>query len=69
MVTVKISDLLEKVQEMISAGYEYVDIDEMEADGELPKCLHFDAYDGYGGGVDFEEVEHIEVDSMYKIDS
>ena len=69
MVTVKVADLLKKAQELLEAGYEYVDIDDMAEDGDLPKCLHFDAYDGLGGGIDFEEIEHVEVDSMYKLNS
>lgn len=67
MVTVKVVDLLKKAQELKNDGYEYVDIDELEADDDMPKALHFMAYDGYGGGIDFEEIEHIEVDSQYKI--
>lgn len=66
VVTVKVAELLKKAQELTEAGYEYVDIDEMDADGDLPKALHFDAYDGHGAGIDFEEIEHIEVDSYYK---
>lgn len=62
MVTVKISELLEKVQEMVSAGYEYVNVFELDADDDIPKALHFEAYDSsLGVGIDFEEVEHIEV--------
>lgn len=69
MVTVKVAELLKKAQELLEAGYEYVDIDELPEDGELPKCLNFDAYDGYGGGDDFGVIRHVDVDSMYKIDS
>lgn len=69
MVTIRVADLLEKAQELQQAGHEYVDVEEMEADGDLPKCLHFDAYDGCGGGIDFEEIEHVDIDSMYKTDS
>lgn len=67
MITVRVADLLKKAQELTEAGYEYVDIDEMDADDDLPKALHFDAYDGCGAGIDFEEIEHVEVDSCYKL--
>ena len=62
MVTVKISELLEKAQEMLSAGYEYVNVCELDADDDIPKALHFEAYDSsFGGGIDFEDVDHGEV--------
>lgn len=62
MVTVKISELLEKVQEMVSAGYEYANVYELDADDDIPKALHFDAYDSsFGGGIDFEEIDHVEI--------
>lgn len=35
MVTVKISELLEKAQEMLSAGYEYVNVCELDADSDI----------------------------------
>ena len=66
MITVKVSDLLEKAKELSADGYDYVDIEETEADDEFPKSLHFEAYDGNGGGVDFEEIDHIDVDPFYK---
>lgn len=62
MVTVKISELLEKAQEMASAGYEFVNVCELDANDDIPKALHFEAYDSnFSGGIDFEEVDHVEI--------
>lgn len=60
MITVKVSELLEKAQELLAAGYEYVDVEEMEAEEDLPKCLHFSAHDDLGIEIDFEDIDHIE---------
>jgi hypothetical protein len=68
MVTVKVSDLLIMANELTKDGVEYVDIEEYDSDEESPKCLHFEAYDGFGGGIDFEDIEHIEVSVDYKIE-
>lgn len=68
MVTVKVADLLKMARELAADGYEYVGVNELPADGEIPKSLEFEAYDGLGGGVGFGYIPHIEVDSLYKID-
>lgn len=44
----------------MAAGYEYVDVEEMEAEEDLPKCLHFSAHDDLGIEIDFEDIDHIE---------
>lgn len=68
MVTVKTTDLLKMAQDILNDGYEYVEIHEVEADDELPACISFEALDGHGVGIDFEELEHIEISSTYKED-
>lgn len=74
MVTVKVSDLLKMAKELDQDQIEYVDIEEYEADGNpedeyfLPKRLHFEGYDGFGGGIDYEDIEHIEVSCDYKFE-
>lgn len=70
MVTVKVLDLKKMVDELEKEGIEYVDIQELEEqkfDGDtIPASLNFDAYDGYGGGINFEGIDHLEIDAMYK---
>lgn len=72
MITVKISDLQNKLNELIHDGNEYVDIlilESEEFEGQvIPKTIHFCGYDGYGGGTDYDEIEHVEIDAFYKFD-
>ena len=60
MITVKVSELLAKVQEIAAQGFEFVEISEIEGDefdGEtLPKSLNFTAIGDYNL-VDFEEID------------
>lgn len=68
-ITVKVSDLRSKVEELLKDNIQYVELtifDEEEFDGMLiPKTLNFCGFDGEGGGIDFEDIEHIEVDPFY----
>jgi len=70
MVTVKVSDLKKMVQELEKDKIEYVDIEfheEHEFDGDnMPASISFNAYDGHGGGIDFGDIEHLEVNAFYK---
>lgn len=71
MVRVKVSDLRKMVEELEKDEIEYVDIseyeEEIDEDGEIiPNGLHFEGNDGYGGGVDFEVIEHTESSVFYK---
>lgn len=72
-ITVRVTDLLEKINELIKDGIEYVEVgilDEQEFDGEkIPASLHFEAYDGHGGGVDYEDIEEVKVSATYKFDN
>ncbi|MDF2605879.1 MAG: hypothetical protein K0S34_69 [Bacillales bacterium] len=71
-ITVKVSDILKKAKELLDDKIEFVDIsyfESQEEDGEIiPACLHFDAYDGEGGGIDYDVVEEVEVSPTYKLD-
>lgn len=66
MITVKVSDLLLMAQDLNNDGYEYVEINELEADNETSKCLFFEALDGFGGCVVFDGIDHIDVSYDYK---
>ncbi|HAU84333.1 MAG TPA: hypothetical protein DCW90_02120 [Lachnospiraceae bacterium] len=70
MITVKVSELLKMAQDLSNDGIEYVEITELDADemdGEtIPPALSFSAYDGFGGGIDYESIEHIDVSWDYK---
>ncbi|MDO9492561.1 hypothetical protein [Acetobacterium sp.] len=71
MVIVKTTDLLKMAQDILDSGYEYVEMNEVEADktdAELPACISFDAYDGHGVCVDFYELEHLDISPTYKED-
>ncbi len=69
-ITVKVADFKNMVADLIKDKIDYVDItylDEDECDGDiLPPSLSFNAYDGCGGGVDYEYIEHVEVNADYK---
>ncbi len=70
-IMVKVSDLKKMAQELESEGIEYVEISMMDAhefQGEtFPKSLNFMGNDGNGGGVDFEGIDHVEIDFCYKL--
>lgn len=71
MVVVKTTDLLKMAHDILDSGYEYVEMHEVEADEsdpELPACISFEAWDGHGVGIDFYELEHIDVSPTYKDD-
>lgn len=71
-ITVKVEDLKKLVEELIKDGIEYVDVDILEAeefDGDIiPATLHFEAYDGTGGGIDYEGIEEVKISATYKND-
>lgn len=43
MATYRISNLIDKLAEIMNDGYELVEIMELEEDGDLPTCLSFNA--------------------------
>lgn len=70
MITVSVKDLEKMVNELSADKVEYVEIfilEPDELDGEvIPATLHFEAYDGAGATVAYDEIEGIEVDPFYK---
>ncbi|MFJ5717302.1 hypothetical protein [Neobacillus sp. NPDC093127] len=71
-ITVKVSELLKMANELNKDKIEYVEIEileEQEFDGEtIPAILHFDAYDGHGGGIDYNGIEEVKISATYKFD-
>ncbi len=67
MITVKVPELLKMAQQLFEDRIEYVEIEESAADEEFPKSLSFSAYDGSGGGIDYEEIEHVNICANYKL--
>jgi hypothetical protein len=66
MVTVIVPELLKMAQQLFEDRIEYVEIEESAADADFPKSLSFSAYDGNGGGIDYEEIEHVNICANYK---
>lgn len=56
----KVSDLLEKLNEIRADGMEYVDLSFMDADEDLPAALHFDAF----RASDFDSEDYDEVNTV-----
>lgn len=72
MINIRVDELLKMAKELSEEGYEYVEVSILEADefeGEImPATLHFSAFDGKGGGVDFDSIEEVEVSATYKFE-
>ena len=68
MTAYRISDLINKLAEIMNDGYELVQILEMEADDDFPEHLAFEAVEYQNSTVDYEEVESIEVSDEYAFD-
>lgn len=67
MITVKVADLLKMAQEISADGIKYVDITEMETDGEMSKALHFQGHNPDGISTeDYEEIEEVDLSSYKK---
>lgn len=56
----KVSELLERLNEIKNDGYDKVEITVLEAEDELPDCLHFEDHEDEYFSIDYEEVESIE---------
>lgn len=70
-ISLKVEDLKSIIEELEKGNIEFVELSIDEpfdlGDGEIyPKHLSFIAYDGEGGGIDFEDIKHIDVDPFYK---
>lgn len=66
MITVKVSDLLAKAQEISDRGLKFVEVTEFDEAGTegnpSEKWLHFEAFDVYSM-VDFEDIEEATPDN------
>lgn len=69
MAIYKISELVNKLGEILNDGYEYVDIVSFEADDDIPESLSFEAVECESGGVSYEEVESCELPGNYDINN
>ncbi|PFM75256.1 hypothetical protein COJ46_22145 [Bacillus sp. AFS077874] len=71
-ITVKVSDLLKIATKLTKDDIEYVELAIIESElfeGDvLPATLNFDAYDGEGGGIDYESIEEVKISATYKFD-
>lgn len=55
----KVSDLLDKLTEIKNDGFDKVELSFLEADEELPACLHFEVPEDEYMSVDYEDVDAI----------
>lgn len=65
MATYKTIELIDKLSELINDGYEYVDINELDADEEFPESLTFEAIESNSSSIDYEDVESVIVPEDY----
>ena len=65
MATYKTSDLLKLLTQIISEGYEYIDIYEIEADDDCPAALSFEAIESEYSSIDYDSVESSTVPADY----
>jgi hypothetical protein len=72
LITVKVADLLKMVNDLHNDEIEFVDISLLSGvvfDGVItPPSLHFCAYDGTGGGIDYESIDEVKISSDYKFE-
>lgn len=72
MITVKVADLLKMVNDLHNDRIEFVDISILTgkvSDGvNIPTSLHFCAYDGEGGGIDYESIDEVKINAEYKFE-
>lgn len=70
MISVKVSDLKKMVDDLIEDEVEFVEVTIIERqvfDFELlPATLHFESYDGYGCGTNYDPIEEVRVNAFYK---
>lgn len=60
MITVSVVELFLKSAELLSDGYQKVELSELEGDNEFPAALSFEALDdGTGFGVDYGCIEDL----------
>lgn len=70
MISIKVSDLKKMVDDLIKDEVEFVEVTILERevfDFEFyPATLHFESYDGYGGGTIYDPIEEVRVNVFYK---
>lgn len=71
MATYKVQDLINKLYEVSSDGYEYVDIYELGGDEEddMPVSLSFSAISSSYDDVDYESVESVDIPGNYNFET
>ena len=65
MAVYKVSDLYDRIQELILGNYEYVAITVIAADDEYPESINFEALEEAHIGVDLESIEATELPKGY----
>ncbi len=63
---VKVSDLYQRAKEMLNDGMEYVRVDCVKPDGEIPACISFTAWrkcDDFE--VDYDELDALDPSEAY----
>lgn len=68
MATYKTSELLKQIGEIINDGYEYVEVDELKADDEIPASLSFEAI-GEFETIGYDGVDSCEASEDYDFDA
>lgn len=64
MAVYKTSDLIKRLHEILTDGYGYVDVSELEGDDEFPTSLSFSVLDDQDMGIDYESIESLDESSI-----
>lgn len=64
MAVYKTSDLIKRLHEILTDGYVYVDVSELEGDDEFPTSLSFSVLDDQDMGIDYESIESLDESSI-----
>lgn len=68
MITVNVMELFLKSAELLSDGYQRVELSELEGDDDLPPALSFSAIDEvHNINVDYEEIEDCSNDETFSL--
>lgn len=64
----KISDLIDRLKEIQSDGFEYVELTLLEEDDNSPASLEFESFEPIGNaescGVGYDGVDAVDIDSL-----
>lgn len=66
MFVFKTSDLLSKLDELKSDGFEYVNLS-LSSDDDIP-FINFEGVTGKNSGIDYEDVEAVILPDLYYLD-